>query len=150
MNLKQRIEQDLKSALIAGDKQQATLLRGLKSSILYVEVESGKREAGLSDDEVIGVLAKEAKKRQESANLYKQGGDEARAEVELSEKSVIERYLPEQLGEDEISKLIDAAESAIGEVSSQTMGQIIGYVKKESKGAADGAIIARLVSQRMK
>src|SRR5690606_37682179 len=119
-------------------------------SILYVEVESGKRETGLSEEEVIGILTKEAKKRQESADLYRQGADEDRANAELAEKAVIERYLPPRLSEEEINKLIDDAEATTGSVNSQNMGQVIGQVKQVSKGAADGATIARLVSQRMK
>lgn len=74
--LKQKIEQDIKTAMLAGDKTLVMTLRGLKSAILYIEVAQGIRDTGLPDAEVIDLLAKEAKKRQESADLYKQGGNQ--------------------------------------------------------------------------
>ena len=73
--LEQKLEQDIKSALLAGDSQRVSTLRQVKSVILNVKVASGKRASGLGDDEVLPILAKEAKKRQESADLYKQGGN---------------------------------------------------------------------------
>lgn len=150
MNLKQQIEQDLKTAMLAGDRQLTSTLRGLKSSILYEEVARGKREEGLTDEEITAVLGKEAKKRQESADLYTQGGNGERAQAELAEKASIEKYLPSQLSDDEINKLINSAETEIGSVSPQTMGRIIAAVKSNSQGAADGARVASLVKERLK
>ncbi|HYH36131.1 MAG TPA: GatB/YqeY domain-containing protein, partial [Candidatus Saccharimonadales bacterium] len=98
--LEQRLEQDIKDALLSGDKTRATTLRGLKAVLLNVKVAAGKRDSGLTDDEVLPVLSKESKKRQESADLYKQGGDQARAEAELAEKTIIDNYLPAQLSEE--------------------------------------------------
>ena len=149
MNIKEKIETDLKTAMLAGEKERVTTLRGLKSSILYAEVASGKREEGLDEQTVISLMQKEAKKRQESADLYNQGGNKEKAEAELAEKLIIEAYLPEQLSEEEVSKLIDEAIKKIGEPTPQQMGQIIGAVKASSKGNADGALIAKLVKERI-
>jgi hypothetical protein len=149
MNIKEKIETDLKTAMLAGEKERVTTLRGLKSSILYAEVASGKREEGLDEQTVISLMQKEAKKRQESADLYNQGGNKEKAEAELAEKLIIEAYLPEQLSEEEVSKLIDEAIVKIGEPTPQQMGQIIGAVKASSKGNADGALIAKLVKERI-
>ncbi len=149
MGLKQQIEQDLKTAMLAGDKELSTTLRGLKSAILYEEVAKAKRDVGLSDDEIAAVLSKESKKRQESAELYSKGGNNERASAELEEKAVIERYLPSALTEDQLNDLIDRAEAERGKVTKQNMGQVIGWVKAESKGAADGAKIAELVKARI-
>lgn len=145
MSLKSQIEQDLKSAMLAGDKILVNTLRGIKSVILNEEVAKGKREQGLNDEEVINVLSKEAKKRQESADLYKQGGSNERAEAELAEKRVIDKYLPAQLSDEELQKLVDRAITEVG----PNMGQVIGWVKSASKGAADGAKIAALVKERL-
>lgn len=150
MNLKQQIEQDLKTAMLSGDKSLATTLRGLKSAILYEEVAKGKRDEGLSDTEITAVLSKEAKKRQESADLYTQGGNVERASLELAEKSVIEKYLPAQLNDEELSQLVSRAEAELGPVSSQNMGQIIGWVKSNSNGSAEGQRIASVVKARMR
>lgn len=149
MSIKEQIDQDLKQAMLGGDKTLVTTLRGLKSAILYAEVAKGARAGGLSDEDTIDVLSKEAKKRQESADLYRQGGSNERAAAESQEKVVIEKYLPAQLSEAELQTLIDQAMAKIGDTSMQSMGKIIGEVKAQSKGAADGATIARLVKERL-
>lgn len=150
MNLKQQIEQDLKTAMLAGDKTLVTTLRGLKSTILYEEVAQGKRDAGLAEAEITRILSKEAKKREESAELYKQGGNSERADAEILEKSVIEKYLPATLSDKELSSLIVQAESELGKITNQNMGQVIGWVKTRAGGGADGARIASLVKEGLK
>lgn len=149
MSLKAQLDQDLKQAMLAGDKTLVETLRGLKSAILYAEVAEGKRDQGLNDDEVTTVLTKEAKKRQESADLYKQGGSQEKADKELQEKQVIEKYLPEQLSEEELQKLIDATIQQTGAQGMQAMGQVIGVVKQKAGASADGAVVARLVKERL-
>jgi uncharacterized protein YqeY len=149
MSIKQQIETDLKTAMLAGEKDRVTTLRGLKSSILYAEVASGKREQGLDEQSVVSLMQKEAKKRQESADLYSQGGNSEKATNELQEKKIIEAYLPEQLSEKEVLKLVDEAIAKVGTPTQQQMGQIIGIVKALSKGNADGAMIAKLVKERI-
>lgn len=148
MTIKEQIDADLKSAMLAGNKTLAETLRGLKSAILNVEIEKGAREQGLSDDEAIQVLSKEAKKRQESADLYKQGGNSEKEQAELAEKKVIEKYLPEQMSEEELGKLVDEAIAQIGKDQSK-MGQIIGAVKQKAGPSADGATIAKLVKEKL-
>jgi uncharacterized protein YqeY len=147
--LKKRLEQDLKTALLAGDKDRATTLRGLKSVILYAEVASGSREQGLGDDEIISLFAKEAKKRQESADLYVRAGDQDRADAEIAEKQIIEEYLPRQLNDAELSGIVDAVIAEIGVSGQQAMGQVIGRVKEKVGSAADGSRIAALVKERL-
>lgn len=147
--IKQQIDTDIKTAMLAGEKRLVTTLRGLKSAILNVEVEKGRREQGLSDDEVIQVLVKEAKKRAESAEMYKQGGDEARHQAEMVEKAIIEKYLPAQLSDEELVAIVDAEVAKLPERSPQAMGQVIGAVKAKTAGQADGARIAGLVKERL-
>ena len=147
--IEQQIEQDLKTALLAGESQKVTTLRGLKSVLLNEKVAKGKRESGLTDEEVLPLLAKEAKKRQESADLYVQGGDQVRADAELAEKSIIEVYLPAQLSEAEIAAVVDEVISETGATSPQQMGQVIGAVRAKTAGTADGAVIAKLVKEKL-
>ena len=149
MPLKQQIDQDLKQALLSGNKNLVTTLRGLKSAILYVEVAQNKRDVGLSDQEIIEVFTKEAKKRQESADLYAQGGNAEKQEAELAEKKVIEEYLPQQMSDDELSGIIDEVVANSGPVTNQTMGKIIGEIKQKTAGQADGSRIAALVKERV-
>ncbi|HEY1835336.1 MAG TPA: GatB/YqeY domain-containing protein [Candidatus Saccharimonadales bacterium] len=149
--LEERIAQDLKTALLAGDKLKVSVLRSLKSAITYAEVAHGvKGGAGLSDAELIAILVKESKKRQESAGLFAKGGAEERADKELQEKVIIDHYLPAALSREEIEKLVDAAVQDLGGVTPQTMGQVIGHVKQAAKGAADGAVVAQAVRERLK
>lgn len=150
MSLKEKIDQDLKAALLGGDKERASVLRGIKSAVLYEEVAKGNRISGLPDEEILRILNKEAKKRQESAELFAKGGSQEKADAELREKKIIEEYLPRQLSEDEIGALIDAAEAENGAVTKETMGMVIAAVKDRAHGAADGAVIAKLVRERLR
>ncbi len=149
MTLEQRLEQDIKTALLAGDKQRVSALRGLKSVLLNVKVATGKRESGLSDEEVLPVLSKEAKKRQESADLYVQGGNQERADAELAEKKIIEEYLPAQLSEAEVAQLVDEAITETGAEGQAAMGKVIGAVRAKAGATADGGLIARVVKERL-
>ncbi len=148
MSLKSEIEKDLKAAMLAGDKELVSTLRGLKSAILYAEVAEGLREEGLGDEKLIALLHKEAKKRQDSADLYGQGGNTDKQKAELAEKEIIEKYLPEQIPEEELIKIVEDSISEIGN-EKQNMGKIIGLVKQRTAGNADGAYIARLVKERL-
>lgn len=147
--LKQQIEQDLKAALLSGDKARALTLRNIKSVILYAEVAKGSREEGLGDEEIIGLLTKAAKQRQESADLYIKGGSEDRAKVELAEKALIESYLPKQFSDDELRVVIDEIVAELG-ASPKVMGQVIATAKQKTQGAADGARIAKMVKERLR
>lgn len=150
MTLEARIAQDLKAAMLAGQQQRVMTLRGLKSSLLYVKVAAkADREQELPDDKVSEVLAQEAKKRQESADLYIRGGNQEKADAELVEKSIIEEYLPAQLSEQELLELIEAAIKELGAVDASQMGQVIGKVKQQAGVAADGAVVARLVKGKL-
>lgn len=149
MSLKQQIDDDIKTAMLAGEKTLVTTLRGLKSAILYAEVAKGSREKGLNDSEIVEVLTKEAKKRQESADLYKQGHNQERADAELAEKTAIERYLPEQMSEEDIIHAVEAAIAETGASTVQQMGQVMAKVRSQTQGQADGAIIAKLVKERL-
>lgn len=147
--MQEQIEKDLKEAMLAGDKAKAETLRGIKSALLNESINLGARETGLSDEQIQKILAKESKKRQEAADLYKQGGSQERTSAELAEKTIIDAYLPEQLGEEEISKLADEAIAATGAAGMQDMGKVIGAVKVKAGNSADGAIIAKIVKERL-
>jgi uncharacterized protein YqeY len=149
MNIKERIDSDLKTALLANDKTTTTTLRGLKSVILDAEIAEGKRDTGLSDEVISQLLAKELKKRRESIDLYDQAGATDKADAERAEITCIEQYLPEAMSDEAIRALVDKTVSEAGDVSMQQMGQIIGQVKGQAGPTADGAVIARLVKERL-
>lgn len=148
--IKKQIEDDLKSALLGGDKELATTLRTIKSAILDVEVNTGRREEGLPDEEIIGILIKESKKRQDAAKIYKDANDEVRSTKELNESEIIAKYLPKMMDESEISQLVkEVIDGMGGEVSMQQMGQVIGQVKARAGVLADGSLIAQIVKSEL-
>ena len=147
--LENTLNEDLKRSLLAGDSFTTTALRTLKSTILYAKVAAGTRGQDMPDAELIALLQKEARKRQESADLYRQGGSEDRAVNELREKEIIERYLPQQRTEAEITAMVDAAIGQVDVAGPAAMGAVIAAVKREAAGSADGALIARIAKQRL-
>jgi uncharacterized protein YqeY len=147
--LEQRLEQEIKAAMLAGDATKVTTLRGLKSAILNVKVADGTRNTVMPDEQVVALFSKEAKKRQESADLYVQGGNNERAEAELAEKALIETYLPAQIDQEALQKIVDETATELGMSDMKGMGPVIAAVKAKTAGAADGGVIARLVKERL-
>jgi len=150
MAIRQKLDDDVKAALLAGDTVRVDTLRGLKSTILYADVAAKKRDSGgIPDEEILSLFAKEAKKRQESADLYVRGGSQERADKELTEKAIIEAYLPAQLSDSELVELIDQIIAEQAAEGPQAMGKVIGAVKAKAGSAVDGARVAQLVKERL-
>lgn len=147
--MQEKIESDLKTALLAGDKVKVETLRGLKSAILNEAIAQNAKDKGLDDEQIQKVLAKEAKKRQEAADLYKQGGNDERAEAELSEKAIIDGYLPEQVDEGAIQAAIDEEIAKLDSPQMSDMGKIIGAVRAKLGAGADSGTIARLTKEKL-
>ncbi len=147
--LKQKIEDDLKSAMLSGNSDVIEALKMVKAAILNKEVELGVRDVGLSDDQVIELLSKEAKKRLESSKVYAEAGREEQAAGEKSEYDLIQKYLPKQLSDEDLMSLVDETLSQMGEVSMKDMGKVIGVVKSKAGASADGGKIASVVKQRL-
>lgn len=150
MGVRQQLDDDVKAAMLAGDSLRTETLRGLKTVVLYADVAAKKRDSGgIADEEILNLFAREAKKRQESADLYIQGGSPERAEKEMAEKAIIETYLPAQLDEEALGALVAEAIAAIKPEGPKDMGKVIGAVKAKAGNAADGAVIARLVKEHL-
>lgn len=146
--LAERIANEMKTALLGGNRFRGDVLRNVKAALLNEEVSLGKRDEGLSDAEVEKVLAREVKKRQESAKLYRDNGRDELAEPEEAELAILQEFLPEQLSDDELLVIIKRIVADKGADMSQ-MGQVIGAVKQEVGNAADGAVIAKLVKDTL-
>lgn len=149
MALKAQVENDLKAALLGGDRFIADTLRGLKAVILNEEVALGKRDTGLDDETIEKLIAREVKKRQESARMYDDAGRVDLSENERAEAEILGKYLPEQIPEEIIQKTVQKVIAELGVSGPQAMGQVIGAVKKELGNAADGATVARLVKDAL-
>lgn len=144
--LKDTLNQDIKTALLGGDKQKAEVLKALKSAILYEEVALKVRDTGLPDDKILAVLARESKKRGESAEIYKNAGHTDRADVELAEKAIIDEYLPKQLTDEELTQVVG---DVIASMDNPQMGPVIGAVKAKVGTSADGGRIAAAVKSKL-
>lgn len=144
MRLKEKITGDLKTAMLARDAFTTNVLRGLKAAILDEEVSLNKRDEGLSDTEIEKILAREVKKRNEAAKLL----DEARAEIEIKEAVVIQKYLPEMASEEDIRAAVKTKMSELNADIKQ-MDAVIGAVKSKFGTSADGAVIAKIVKEEL-
>ncbi|MFZ2544826.1 MAG: GatB/YqeY domain-containing protein [Candidatus Saccharimonadales bacterium] len=149
MSLKDTLQDDTKTALLSGNRFVGETLRNLKAAILNEEVAQGKRDEGLTDDEIEKIIAREVKKRNESIALYDQNGRPELAEVERQEAEVLSKYLPEQLSEDKIREIVVAKIAELGASGPQMMGQVIGAVKQQVGNTADGATLARIVKENL-
>lgn len=151
MNIQEKINEDFKNAMKAGDAVKVDTLRMVFAAFKNKEIEKkGKGQEGiLSDEEAIEVLAKEAKKRKESMDIYAQNNRAELAEKEKKELEVINQYLPEQFSEEEIEKIVVAAISKTGATTIKDMGKVMGEVAKETKGRADSKLISEIIKKKL-
>jgi uncharacterized protein YqeY len=149
VGLKQRIEDDLKAALLGGDRFKGEVLRGFKAVILNEEVAQKKRDEGLEETAIEQLVAREIKKRNDSASQYDQAARPELSDTERKEAAILAEYLPEQASEADIQNAITKAISSVGATTMAQMGQVIGAVKAELGNSADGALVARLVKEAL-
>ncbi len=147
--LADRISTEMKTALLGGNRFRGELLRNIKAAILNEEVALGKREVGLTDAEIEAVLARELKKRRESAELYRQNDRDDLAEIEQQELEIIQEFLPEQLDDDEVRRIVEQAVAELGEVDAKSMGRVIGIVKAKLGQSVNGAKLAQIVKETL-
>jgi hypothetical protein len=146
--LKDRLAGDLRSAMKARDETVTGTLRMALAAVRSAEV-AGKAARELSDDEVLGVLGKEAKKRREAADAYAQAGRAELADRERAELAVLDRYLPAQLSDQELVDLVAGVLAAGGFTGPGAIGPAMKAVRAEVAGRADGARVAAVVRRRL-
>jgi hypothetical protein len=144
VGLKERLRSDLTESIRASDKLVSGTIRMVLTAITNEEV-SGKESRVLTDDEIITVLSREAKKRREASEEFAKAGREDKAADEKAEGGVIAKYLPAQLSEDDVKALIAAAIAATGAAGPADMGKVMGVLKPQVAGKADGGIVSSLV-----
>jgi len=148
--LKDRLRTDLTTAMKARDEVRSSTLRMVLTSITNAEV-AGKEQRELSDDDIIGVLSTEAKKRREAATAFEEGGRAEMAAKEKAEAAVIADYLPEQLSAEEIAGIVTAAVEQVGAAGEgmKAMGRVMGVVQPQVKGRAEGGAVAAEVRRQL-
>jgi uncharacterized protein YqeY len=141
-----RLSTQIKEALKAGDRIRLDTLRLLAAAVRNREIELGHE---LTEEELVEVATREAKRRKEAAEAYDQAGRNELAEKERQEEAVLEAFLPAQLSAEEVRAAVEEAVAATGASGPKEMGKVIGYVMQHNKGRVDGAEVKRLVQARL-
>lgn len=148
--LKQKINEDLKSAMKSGDSFKRDVLRFLDSAVKNIEIEKKKRETGLDDAEILEVIARLAKQRKDSIEQYEKGGRADLVEKEKKELEILMQYMPQQLSEDELRVIVKETISAVGATSASDVGKVMGVVMGKVKGKTDGNAVKKIVGEELK
>ncbi len=150
MSLKDRIGEEIKSAMKAKDKIRLETVRGIKKAILEKEVAlRPKGQDSLTEEQEIELLVQQAKQRRDSIEQYQQAGREDLAAKEAQELTIIESYLPQQLDDEELNAVLDEIIASVGATSAKDLGKVMGVAMKQLKGKADGKKIQALVKSKL-
>lgn len=141
MEIEEKVQADMKSAMLAKDSGKLEAIRAIKSVLLLLKTSP----EGLTEDAVMKALQKEVKKRKESADIYTTQGRSDLAEVELFQAGVIEAYLPKQMDEAELRVALTQLITEVGATSAADMGKVMGAATKKFAGKADGKMISAIV-----
>lgn len=147
--LKEKLQEDLKQAMLAKDETTVSTLRMVLSSLNYYEIQKGDAGYKASDEDVMTVIQKDAKQHRDSIEQFSSGNRQDLVDKEARELRVLEKYLPEQMSEEEIKKLVDEAVSETGASSLQDMGKVMGMLMQKTKGKADGSMVSKLLKERL-
>ena len=145
MSIKDQLTQDMKAAMKAHDQARLSVIRMARGAIRQAEIDGGKRDEGLSDEESIAILSHEVKQRRESIEEFRKGGREDLVQQTQAEIEVLMKYLPAQLSEDEVKKLVAEAIAETGAASPKDMGKVMKALMPKTKGRADGKLVSSLV-----
>ena len=146
MTLKAQIQDDMKTAMKAGDKDRLKVVRLILAAIKQIEVD---KRIELDDNGVLDVLNKMVKQRRDSVSQFNDGGREDLAAIEQGEIDILETYLPEQLSEEELDAMIEEAITATGAESIRDMGKVMGQIKSKAQGRADMGVVGARVKARL-
>ena len=145
MTLKEQIITDLTAAMKAREELKLSTLRMLKADIMKYEVSGADKEA--TDDVVVDLIKRGIKQRRDSAEGFHKGGNEEAAQKELAEIKILEDYMPEQMGEEEVKKIVQEVIEQIKPAGPQDFGKVMGSVMGKIKGQADGGLVNKVVKE---
>lgn len=148
MSLKQRIDGEIKKAMLAKENDRLRALRGIKSLILLAESEKGNKD-GLTEEQEFQILTRAAKQRKDSADIYKEQSRDDLAEKELLEVNVIQEFLPEQMSESDIEQEVAKIIKETGATGMKDMGKVMGMATKAMAGRAEGRLISEIVKKNL-
>lgn len=145
--LKQQLKDDLKQAMLAKDATRMSVLRMAISAIGYYEIQKGGAGYEANDEDVLTVLQKEAKQHQDSIEQFKSGNRQDLAEKESAELELLKKYLPAQMDEEAVKKLVMEAITQTGASSPADMGKVMAALMPKVKGKADGGLVSKIVKE---
>jgi uncharacterized protein YqeY len=146
---KTELKEELKQSMLARDAEKTSTLRMVISALGYYEIEKGGAGYEASEEDVQDVLQKQAKQRRDSIEQFEAANRTELADKEKKELDLLESYLPKQMDEEEIKKLVDEAVSSTGATSAADMGKVMGALMPKTKGKADGGLVSRLVREKL-
>lgn len=149
MNKKQKLQQELKESMLAKNAEKTSVLRMVLSALNYYEIQKGGASYEATDEDVLTVLQKEAKQHKDSIEQFTSAGRKDLADKEQMELEILQQYLPEQMGEDEIRTLVKQTIAETGVTNIQEMGKLMGTLMPKVKGKADGAIVSKIVKEEL-
>lgn len=147
MEIREQLMADVKSAMIAKDQLKVTALRMLQAAIKNREIEL--RPNPISGDEIMGVVRKLVKQRKESIDQYKTAGRQDLVDQESAELRILEAYLPQQLGRDQVEKIVTEVIAALGAKTVKDMGPVMKEAMLRSQGAADNKILSEIIKAKL-
>lgn len=146
MNLKEQIIEDLKTAMKEKNQEALSTLRMLQSAIKNEEIDTKK---DLDDSEIGKIVKKETKKRKDAIEQYEKGGRQELADKEKSEIEILKKYMPEELSEESIKKIVEETILSMKAEGPQDMGKVMGVVMPKLDGKADGQIVSKIVKESL-
>ena len=149
MTLKDRISDDLKTAMKSGDKLRLETLRTLRAALMEREIEKRGGGPGMTPDDEVGVLTSAAKKRKESIESFAKGGRQDLVDQETKELEIIREYLPKQLTPEEVEQVITTVMEETGSSTAADFGKVMPAVMKQLKGKVDGRLVQELVKKKL-
>ena len=145
--LEQQIQNDLKAAMLAKDKVALASIRGIKAAILLAKTAEGGQKDTIEDAELVKIIQKLVKQGKESAELYQSQNRPELAQEELAQVAVMEKYLPRQMSEEEVTAVLKEIIASVGASGPQDMGKVMGVATKQLAGKAEGKTISTIVKQ---
>lgn len=146
---KQKLQEELKQSMLSRDELRTSVLRLLLSAINYYEIQKGGAGYTASEEDVLAIVQKEAKQRRDSIAEFEKAGRQELVDKESAELNILQAFLPEQMGEDEVRNIVEQTITEVGATSMADMGKLMGALNSKLKGKADMSIVSNLVRSKL-
>lgn len=146
---KQKLQEELKQSMLAKDELRTSVLRLLLSAINYYEIQKGGAGYSATEEDVLAVIQKEAKQRRDSIEEYKKAERQELADKEQKELNILQTFLPEQMGEEEVRAIVEQTITEVGASAMQDMGKVMGALNGKLKGKADMGTVSKIVREKI-